>query len=96
MPEVSVVVELRVDVEPGGNPVELEKAVDAEGKRAARELYVKALQTIDDEATASADAARQRLEHRYVATLFGRVRIHRWRVRKRGEAGFIRWISGFA
>lgn len=81
MPSVSVVVELNVEVDPSQNPLEIEQAIDAEGKRASRELYVNVLRTVDDEATQTADGARQRLEPRYIATLFGRVRIHRWRVR---------------
>lgn len=88
MPEVSVVVELRVVVEEGQSPVETERLIEAEGKRAARELYVRALQVLDDRAVEQSGAARQRLEPRWVATTFGRVRIYRWRVKKRGEASF--------
>lgn len=85
MPKVSVVVELRVEVEPGDSPLDIERSVDAEGKRASRELFVKVLGTVDEETTKAKAGARQRLEPRYVATLFGRVRVHRWRVK--GDQG---------
>lgn len=48
MPEVSVVVELRVAVEPGDNPVEMERAIAAGGRRAVRELYVQVLRAVDE------------------------------------------------
>lgn len=85
MPEVSVVVELRVTVDEGLEPVSFEQQVAAEGRRAARELYREALRALDR--TAAAAGARQRLEERWVATTFGRVRIWRYRVRG-GEGTF--------
>lgn len=88
MPKVSVVVELCVDLQLGDNPVQMERAILAEGRRAARELYIKALQTLDEAALSCLQGARQRLEPRYIATLFGRVRIHRWRVRSRERGSF--------
>jgi hypothetical protein len=82
VPEVSVVVELRVEVdEEGLDPVALEHAVAAEGRRAARELYREALTVLDRAATSASDGARQRLEPRWVATTSGRIRIHRYRVK---------------
>jgi hypothetical protein len=85
VPEVSVVVELRVEVdEEGLDPVALEHAVAAEGRRAARELYREALTVLDRAATSASDGARQRLEPRWVATVFGRLRIRRYRVKAAG------------
>lgn len=81
MPRVSLVVELSVDVDVDMDPVAFERQVDAEGKRASRALYVKALQVQDDQVSAQAQGARQRLEPRWIATMFGRVRIHRYRIR---------------
>lgn len=81
MPEVSVVVELRVAVEEEVDPVALERNICAEGRRAARELYGKVLAALDERATAHSGGARQRLEPRWVATTAGRVRVHRYRVK---------------
>jgi hypothetical protein len=82
VPEVSVVVELRVEVdEEGLDPVALEHAVAAEGRRAARELCREALTVLDRAATSASDGARQRLEPRWVATVFGRLRIRRYPVK---------------
>ncbi len=85
MPEVSVVVELRVMVEEDLDPVALEQAISAEGRRAARELYREVLTRLDRRAAAASGGARQRLECRWVATVFGRVRI--WRYRVKGPGG---------
>ena len=81
MPEVSVVVELRVTVEERPDPLGLELAIAAEGRRAARELFTAALVVIDEAATAASGGARQRTEPRWVATTVGRVRACRHRVR---------------
>lgn len=83
MPEVSVSVVLQVEVEPGMDPVALEHRIDAEGKRAARALYEKTLSELDQGAVEDTGGARQRLEPRWVATIFGRVRVHRWRIKGR-------------
>jgi hypothetical protein len=80
VPEVSVVVELRVAVEEA-DPVALEQQVAAEGRRAARELYWETVRALDALLTEAAGGARQRLEERWVSTLFGRVRIFRYRVK---------------
>jgi hypothetical protein len=85
VPEVSVVVELRVAVEAGVDPIALERAIAEQGRRASKELYRAALACLDEHASGSAGGARQRLEQRWVATIFGRVRI--WRCRVKGEGG---------
>ncbi len=79
MPEVSVVVELRVRVDAGSDPASLERDIQAQGRQAARELYREALHALDDELVAAA-GARCRLEARWIFTLVGRIRIRRWRV----------------
>lgn len=81
MPEVSVVVELRVTVEDDMDPLGFEHAVAAEGARAARELARSAFEVIDRREIERCAGARQRLEPRWVATIFGRVRVWRYRVR---------------
>lgn len=86
MPEVSVVVELRVAVDEGVDPVMLEQRVAAEGRRAARELFGQALRVLDRQATQACGGARQRLEERWVATTVGRVRVWRYRVRSQGRS----------
>jgi len=85
VPEVSVVVELRVAVDSGVDAVVFEQLVAAEGRRAAKELYREALRALDQIATDAAVGARQRREERWVATTFGRVRI--WRYRVKGAGG---------
>jgi hypothetical protein len=85
VPEVSVVVELRVTVEPGADPVALEQAIAEQGRRGSKELYRQALAALDAQATEASGGARQRLEERWVATTFGRVRI--WRYRVKGPEG---------
>lgn len=82
MPEVRVVVELRVSVEEELDPVALEHAVWDQGRQAAKEPYRAGLRVFDDEAVAACGGARQRLEERWVGTIFGRVRI--WRYRAKG------------
>lgn len=86
MPEVSVSVELRVEVDPESDPVALEQAIWSEGRRAARDLYRGALEALDGAATEESGAARQRLEPRWVATPFGRVRMWRYRVRSETDS----------
>jgi hypothetical protein len=81
MRRVSISAELSVTTPSGVDPVELERAIAAEGRRAARELYVRVLRVSDEEATGDSNAIRQRREPRWVATLFGRVRVLRYRVR---------------
>ncbi|MDQ3990750.1 MAG: UPF0236 family protein [Actinomycetota bacterium] len=84
MPEVSVVVELKVVVDPGADPVALEQAVATQGRQAAKELYRAALEQVDRDAVEASGGARQRLEERWVATLAGRMRIWRYRVKVDG------------
>jgi hypothetical protein len=81
MSEITVEVELRVNLHREYDPVALEKAVFAEGRRAARELYVRVLQSADVNAIQDSGGLRQRREPFWLATLMGRVRILRYRVR---------------
>jgi hypothetical protein len=84
VPEASVVVELRVQVDQGIDPVSFEQQVAAEGRRAARALLKEALQVLDEVGSDAAAGARQRTEPRWIATTFGRIRIHRYRVKAEG------------
>ena len=86
VPEVSTQVELKVKVWSGQDPTALERAIAAEGRRAAKELYRRVIETKDEQAVAAAGGARQRREVRWVATLFGRVRIRRSRVQQDAES----------
>jgi hypothetical protein len=81
VPEVSVVVELRVEVEEEVNPIALEQKIGAEGRRAARELYREALRAVDERAVAASAGARQRTEERWLGTTLGRIRLWRYRVK---------------
>jgi hypothetical protein len=83
MAELTTHVELRVKMRPRQDPAALETAIAAEGRRAARQLYLTAIESLDQEAVSSAPGSRQRRETRWVATLFGRVRIARYRVKHR-------------
>jgi hypothetical protein len=86
MAEISAQVEMRVYVRSGQDPVALERAIAAEGRRAARELYLWVLEAKDEQAVTTAGGARQRREARWVATLFGRVRIRRYRINHEAES----------
>jgi hypothetical protein len=86
MPRISTRVELKVKVRAGQDPVALERAIAAEGRRAARELYLRVLETMDEEVVTAAAGARQRREPRWVATVFGRVRIRRYRIKNEAES----------
>jgi hypothetical protein len=86
VPEVSAQVELKVKVWSGQDPDALERAIAAEGRRAAKELYLRVIETKDEQAVATAGGVRQRREARWVATLFGRVRIHRYRINNEVES----------
>ncbi len=74
MPEISVVVELRVAVDDDPDPVAVERAVAAEGRRGARQLYREVLGIPDRRAREASGRARQRLKERSVATTLGRLR----------------------
>jgi hypothetical protein len=78
-----VIVELAVEAE--ADPVALELAIANEGRRAARELYRAALADADRRAVDASGGARQRIEERWIATLMGRVRVGRYRVRSGDE-----------
>jgi hypothetical protein len=86
MSEISAQVELKVKVSAGQDPDALERAIAAEGRRAAKELYLRVIETKDEQAVATAGGVRQRREARWVATLFGRVRIHRYRINNEVES----------
>jgi hypothetical protein len=86
VPDVSVEVRLGVRVRPGQEPAALERAIASEGRRAARELYLQVIEAKDDAAVKAAMGSRQRREPRWVATIFGRVRIHRYRVKHRTKS----------
>ena len=86
MAEVTTQVVLRVEVGPEQDPTALERAIADEGRRAARELYRAVLDAEDDRSVGTAVGARQRREARWIATLFGRVRIHRYRVKDASES----------
>jgi hypothetical protein len=82
VPEVSVRVELRVNVDLETlDPVHLEEQVAKEGRRAALELTHEAFRALDGQAVEASGGARQRLEPRWVATTSGRLRVWRYRVR---------------
>jgi hypothetical protein len=81
MPEVKAQVELRVTVRAGQDPTALERAIAGEGRRAARELYLRVVSAEDERKVTASGGTRQRRESRWVATLFGRVRISRYRVK---------------
>lgn len=81
MPEVKAQVELRVNVRSGQDPTALERAILLEARKAARELYVLVSCAEDEQAVIASGGIRQRREPRWVATLFGRIRIFRYRVK---------------
>lgn len=81
MPEVKAQIELRVDVRAGQDHTALEKAIADQARKAARELYELVLSAEDERAVIASGGIRQRREPRWVATLFGRVRIFRYRVK---------------
>lgn len=72
---------ISVDVEPGLDPAVLEQAIESEARRAGRELFQEAVRVLDEQAVTAAGMSRHRLESRWIATLLGRVRIRRYRVR---------------
>lgn len=86
MAEITAHVELQVKVGPGQDPMAIERAIAAEGRRAAQELYLRVVEAMDEQALATTRGARQRREARWVATLFGRVRILRYRVKNETES----------
>jgi len=83
VPIVSVTVQVQVEVpnDPGAiQPLEVERAVRAEGQRAAREFYAKVLAQIEQAALQGTSAPKCRREARWVSTCFGRMKITRYRV----------------
>ena len=79
--EVLFTAQLRVRYRSGQGPDTLERTIAAEGRRAARELYQELARAIDDESAGASRGTRQRVEARWVATLMGRVRLRRYRVK---------------
>ena len=60
MPEVSVVVELRVAVDQEIDPVAFEHAIAEQGRRGSKELYREALKALDAQVTEAAGGPKQR------------------------------------
>lgn len=78
---------VQLEADAAEDPVALEEAIASEGRRAARELYARVVEEADRRLVAASGGARKRLEPRWVTTLFGRLRIRRYRV-KLGEETF--------
>jgi hypothetical protein len=74
--------DVQVDVRLGEHPAMLEWGVAMEARRVARDLYLRAIAALEEEAISQCGGARLRREPRWVATVFGRVRLHRYRVRR--------------
>jgi hypothetical protein len=72
--------DVQVEVRLGEDPATLEWEVAMEARRVARDLYLRAVGALEEEAISDNGGARQRREPRWVATVFGRVRLHRYRV----------------
>ena len=81
MAVVSARHDLQVEVRLGEDPATLEWEVATEARRVARDLFLCAVAALEEEAISLSCGARQRREPRWVATVFGRVRLHRYRVR---------------
>ncbi|HYZ13650.1 MAG TPA: hypothetical protein VFA08_08615 [Actinomycetota bacterium] len=79
--------DVQVEVSLGEDPVTLEWEIAMAARRVARDLFLCAVAALEEEAISQSGGARQRREPRWVATVFGRVRLHRYRVR-RGDATF--------
>ena len=81
MAVVSARHDLQVEVRVREDPATLEWEVATEARRVARDLFLCAVAALEEEAISQSGGARQRREPRWVATVFGRVRLHRYRVR---------------
>jgi hypothetical protein len=81
MAVVSARHDLQVEVRVGEDPARLEWEVATEARRVARDLFLCAVAALEEEAISQSGGTRQRREPRWVATVFGRVRLHRYRVR---------------
>jgi hypothetical protein len=77
---------LRVKYHPDEDLVALEQAIAAEGRRAARDLFLELASVLDAESVQASAGVRQRLEVRWVATLMGRIRLRRYRVKAEGKS----------
>ncbi len=76
---------LRVKYRPDQDLVALEQAIAAEGRRAALGLYLELTSNMDIASVEESAGTRQRLEARWVATLMGRTRLRRYRVKAEGK-----------
>lgn len=85
MAVVSARHDVQVEVRLGEDPATLEWEVAMEARRIARDLFLCAVAALEEEEISQSGGARQRREPRWVATVFGRVRLHRYRV-KRGDS----------
>jgi hypothetical protein len=83
--DLTVVTTLRVKYRPDQDLVALEQAIAAEGRRAARDLYLELANFLDVTSVQASAGVRQRLEARWVATLVGRIRLRRYRVKAEGR-----------
>jgi hypothetical protein len=84
--DLTLATTLRVRYDPQqDDPVALEQAIAAEGRRAARDLYLELADTVESACLLSTAGARQRQEERWVATLMGRIRLRRYRVKADGR-----------
>jgi hypothetical protein len=79
--EVSLTTTLRVSVRMDQSAVALERAIAEEGRRAGRELYLEVARTLDACSVRSSGGVRQRVDVRWIATLIGRFRLPRYRVK---------------
>jgi hypothetical protein len=83
--QLNFVATLRLSYHPEHDLVALERAMADEGRRAAREFYQELARILDAAVVRRPSEIRQRLERRWVATLMGRVRLQRYRVKKDGK-----------
>ncbi len=83
--QLNFVATLRLNYHPEKDLVALERAMADEGRRAAREFYQELARILDAAILQGPSEVRQRLEQRWVATLMGRVRLRRYRVKKDGK-----------
>ena len=75
MAVVSAKHDVQVEVRLGKDPAALEWEVAMEARRVARELFLCAVAALEEEAVSQSGGARERREPRWVATVFGQVRL---------------------
>lgn len=81
MAVVSAKHDVQVEVRLGKDPAALEWEVAMEARRVARELFLCAVAALEEEAVSQSGGARERREPRWVATVFGQVRLLRYPLR---------------